>query len=105
MGSSSPIVVRAVELDRPRMSLLALEDGTANWDITRKDSRRAGGRGRSARPMAISLRRFEIDSGNITFDNRAAKLKASVQGLDQTLSGDFGINEVDRRRPAPTPTR
>jgi uncharacterized protein involved in outer membrane biogenesis len=31
-----PIVVRAVELDQPRLSLVALEDGSANWDITRK---------------------------------------------------------------------
>src|SRR5256885_2332064 len=31
-----PIVVRAVELDQPRLSLIALEDGTANWDITKK---------------------------------------------------------------------
>ena len=29
-----PIVVRGVELDQPRLSLIALEDGTANWDIT-----------------------------------------------------------------------
>ena len=31
-----PIVVRAVELDQPRLSLIALEDGTANWDIAKK---------------------------------------------------------------------
>ena len=33
-GGGRPIVVRAVELDQPRLSLIALEDGTANWDIT-----------------------------------------------------------------------
>ncbi len=95
MGSSSPIVVRAVELDRPRISLLALEDGSANWDITKKTTAGPAPTAEAGRPMAISLRRFEIDSGNITFDNRAAKLKASVQALDQTLSGDFGTNQVD----------
>src|SRR5215210_7694736 len=40
MGGSGPVVVRAVELDQPRLSLIALEDGTANWDISR-DSRPA----------------------------------------------------------------
>src|SRR6185503_8597935 len=29
-----PIVVRGVELDQPKLSLIALEDGTANWNIT-----------------------------------------------------------------------
>src|ERR687883_274992 len=28
-----PVVVRAIELDRPRLTLIAFEDGTANWDI------------------------------------------------------------------------
>ena len=36
LGGGNPIVVRAVELDRPRLSLIALEDGTANWDISRQ---------------------------------------------------------------------
>src|SRR5687768_14252759 len=54
MGGSSPIVVRAVELGRPRISLVALEDGTANWDITRKDSA-AGPRPQTGRTLAVSL--------------------------------------------------
>ena len=40
--SGRPIVVRAVELDQPRLSLIALEDGTANWDITKKTPKAAG---------------------------------------------------------------
>jgi hypothetical protein len=90
LGGSEPIVVRAVELDRPRVSLLALEDGTANWDITKKTSPEA----ESGRPLAISLRRFAVNGGVVTFDNRAAKLRASLLGLDQTLTGDFGNDQV-----------
>jgi hypothetical protein len=92
VGGSSPVVVRAVELDRPRLSLVALEDGTANWDIAREDS--AAGPGAPGRPLAVSLRRFAIDSGVIRLDNRAAKLRASLLGLDQTLSGDFGNDQA-----------
>src|SRR5688572_409654 len=58
VGGGGPIVVRAVELDRPRLSLIALEDGTANWDITRKTPEAA--QPEAAKPMAVSLRRFEI---------------------------------------------
>ncbi|HEU5039913.1 MAG TPA: AsmA-like C-terminal region-containing protein [Gemmatimonadales bacterium] len=94
LGSSAPIVVRAVELDRPRLSLVALEDGTANWDITRPDSA-AARPAEAGKPLAVSLRRFVIDSGAVAFDNRAAKLKASLAGLDQTLTGDFGNQQVD----------
>jgi hypothetical protein len=75
---------------------VALEDGTANWDIARKDTT---DRAEAGRPIAISLRRFAIDSGSLVLDNRAAKLRASVRGLDQTLSGDL------RNRQAAVETR
>ncbi|MBA3319561.1 MAG: hypothetical protein H0T50_15930 [Gemmatimonadales bacterium] len=93
MGGAGPIVVRSVELDRPRMSLIKLEDGTANWDITKKTPE-AQGRPEAAKPLAISLRRFEIRDAAVAFDNRQAGLKASLAGFQQSLSGDFGRDLV-----------
>ena len=88
-----PIVVRAVELDQPRLRLIALEDGTANWDIMKKKPE-AEQPEQAARPVAISLRKFEIDGGAVTFDNRKARLQASLAGYDQSLSGDFSRDLV-----------
>lgn len=88
LGGSGPVVVRAVELDRPRLRLVKLADGSANWDIMKEDTtakESAGGR-----PMAVSLRRFAMDGGVVRVDNRAARLRADVIGLDQELRGDFG---------------
>ncbi|HEX7940227.1 MAG TPA: AsmA family protein, partial [Gemmatimonadaceae bacterium] len=70
-----PLVVRAIELDRPRLALIVLEDGAANWDITRKPAA-AQPRAQPSRPLAISLRRFEISDAAVAFDNRRSKLKA-----------------------------
>src|SRR5918995_394306 len=53
LGGSGPIVVRGIELDQPRLSLIALEDGTANWDIS-KASRQSPDA--SSKAMDISLR-------------------------------------------------
>ncbi len=91
--AGKPVVVRAVELDQPRLSLIALEDGTANWDITKKTPAPAAPQAQ-AKPVAISLRRFEIRDAAVAFDNRQAKLKASLRGFDQSLSGDFSQNLV-----------
>jgi AsmA-like C-terminal region/AsmA family len=95
LGSSSPIIVRAIELDRPRLSLVALEDGSANWDITKKAA--AQPQAPPAKPVAISLRRFEISQAAVAFDNRKAKLKARVTGYDQSLAGDFSRDLVALR--------
>jgi hypothetical protein len=85
----SPIVVRAVELDQPRLSLIALEDGTANWDITKKTPEAVQPQAEAAKPLAISLRRFEIRDATVAYDDRKAKLTASVSGYNQSLTGDF----------------
>ena len=82
-----PIVVRAVELDQPRLSLIALEDGTANWDITKKTPEAQPQA--ASKPVAISLRRFEITDAAVAYDDRKGKVRASLSGFDQSLSGDF----------------
>lgn len=95
LGGSGPIVVRAVELDRPRLALVKLEDGSANWDVTRKDTTDTTAAAKpAARPLAVSLQRFAIDSGTVSFDNRAARLSAAIAGLDQELTGDFAKEQL-----------
>jgi AsmA-like C-terminal region/AsmA family len=102
LTAGRPIVVRAVELEQPRLSLIALEDGTANWDITKKTP--ASAHEAASKPMAISLRRFEISNGAVAFDNRKAKLKAWLSGYDQSLSGDFSRELVGIRTKADADT-
>ena len=87
-------MVRAIELDHPRLSLVKLKDGSANWDITKKDTTAAAPADTAGRAMAVSLRRFEIDSGVVAVDNQAGNLKASVVGFDQSLAGDFGADQL-----------
>jgi uncharacterized protein involved in outer membrane biogenesis len=90
-GSGRPIVVRAVELDQPKLRLIKLEDGTANWDITKKTP--AAQPKAAGKPLAISLRRFEIKDGTVAFDNRQVKLKTVVNLRKFHLQ--LGRNPVD----------
>ncbi|MGH7498412.1 MAG: AsmA-like C-terminal region-containing protein [Gemmatimonadales bacterium] len=98
-----PIVVRAVELDQPRLRLIALEDGTANWDIVKKTPETAQPEAAS-KPMAVSLRRFEISDASVSYDDAKAKLEAGVSGYSQSLSGDFSQNLVSIRTKADADT-
>lgn len=45
--------------------------------------------------MEISLRSVNIKNADIAFDNRRAKLRATLKGLNQSLSGDFSQTNVD----------
>ena len=89
----APLVVRAVELDRPRLALITLEDGAANWDIARK-LETAPAQSQASEPFAVSIRRFEISDARVVFDNRQSKLKATLVGYNQSLTGDFSRDQV-----------
>lgn len=93
LTGGSPLVIRAVELDQPRLSLVTLEDGTANWDIVKKTPAEQP-QPQTSRPLAVSLRRFEISDARVAFDNRQSKLRAFIAGYDQSLSGDFSQERV-----------
>ena len=87
LTSGRPIVIRGIDLDHPRVSLIGLEDGSVNWDITKKTPEATPKA--AAKPMSISLKRFKIADAVIGFDDRKSRLKAFVSGFNQTLTGDF----------------
>lgn len=86
------LVVRGVELDQPRLYLLALEDGTANWNIAKHATAPAAAP--NAKPFAVSLRNVSVSDAAFVIDDRHAKLRASLIGYDQSLSGDLSRKQV-----------
>jgi uncharacterized protein involved in outer membrane biogenesis len=87
-----PLIIRAIELDQPRLALIQLEDGSANWDITKKSA--AQPEPRASKPLAVNLRKFEITNANVRLDNRQSKLEASIVGFNESMSGDFSQSQV-----------
>jgi hypothetical protein len=90
--SGKPLVIRAIELDHPRLTLIQVEDGSANWDITKKPA--AQPEPQTSKPFAVSLRSFEISDAAVMLDNRQSKLKVSIAGFDESLSGDFSQSQI-----------
>jgi len=87
-----PLEVRSVEVTAPRVRLLVLEDGSANWQITQTDG---PAEPESGRALELSLERLALRDARITLDNRQSGLVAKVAGLDHTLRGDFAQQRFD----------
>ena len=76
----------AIELDHPRLSLIGLEDGSVNWDITKKTPEATPKA--AAKPTSISLKRLKIGDAVVGFDDRNSA-QGVRSGFNQTLTGDF----------------
>ena len=87
-----PIEVRSIDLDQPRLRLIRLADGAANWNITKKKAGEP--EAEASKPMAISLQHFEISDGDVALADRKSGLDARIIGWDHSLSGDFSRDLV-----------
>ena len=93
------IKVRGITLDRPRISGIILEDGTANWDIAKEtdqpleeeavDSSSGG-----SMDLKVALKKFEIRNATISYSDLSSGMNASLEDFNFLLSGDLGMDHT-----------
>lgn len=84
------INVRKLLLDQPKIYIAILKDGRANWDITLPDSAATTeAEDTASSAFSLKLRSLEIKNGNLIYDDQQGDMKATLQGVNYTLSGDF----------------
>lgn len=98
--------VKSVILDRAIVNAIVLEDGSANWDITRPsaDTLAAVSPEQPAQPaeeteagessMKVLLRKFEIKDADILYNDKSSKMTASLKKLNFTLAGGMSLKET-----------
>ncbi len=87
-----PLLSRRVEIDEftlvePRISLIALADGTNNWTFKPVEKPPAGEPKPEAKPVRASLGDLRIIDGSVTFEDRKAGQIHKLENLD--LSADM----------------
>jgi uncharacterized protein involved in outer membrane biogenesis len=90
------IRVRGILLDQPKISGLILEDGTANWDIAKSSEKEVeveeeeiDTTGSGGMDLKVALKKFEIRSADILYDDRKSGMQASMENFNFLLSGDL----------------
>jgi hypothetical protein len=80
--------INKIVLDHPRVLAKVLKDGKANWDITKPSAEEEAPGGEKS-SFKMSLEEFRIDKGYIVYDDASLGMRAVLNELDHTLSGDF----------------
>jgi hypothetical protein len=87
------IRVKSIILDKPVVNGIVLEDGTVNWDIALPSEEVSPEIEDTAvsqkKDLKIALKKLEIRSASITYDDMSADMKASIRYLNFTLAGDL----------------
>jgi AsmA-like C-terminal region len=86
------VIVRGLDLYEPDVRVFVLSDGSANYDITIATDETA-----TVDPNAepIKLERYAIHNGKILYDDRGLDMRAELEGLEHTGSGDLYTEVYD----------
>jgi hypothetical protein len=84
------IEVKEVILTRPVINAIVMHDGKANWDITKPSADTTAAAPDTAKTkFKMSLKRFEIEKGQIVYNDMQGDMHASLRDFDFNMKGDF----------------
>jgi len=89
----SEVVVKGLYFQKPDIRVFVLSNGDANYDITKPEP--AGSTAASSESSPIKLERYGISEGKILYDDRGLDMRAYLEGLEHTGSGEFTADLYD----------
>ncbi len=97
--------IKSIIIDRAILNAIVLNDGTANWDITKPETESeameqpektqaepAETTGGSS--LKLLLRKFEIKNTNISYTDKSAGMSAFLKNLNFSLAGNMSLSET-----------
>lgn len=88
--------INEVILDRPRVSVVVLKSGKANWDISKPDTA-AKTSADTASNFQLGIKQWRINDGNVRYDDRSIPFRMALAGLNHSGSGDFAQQVFDMK--------
>lgn len=92
---SDAVQIKGISLIRPVINIKVLEDGRANYDIAMPSADTATVE--ESDEFAFGIDHWEIIDGNLSYDDRSAKMKLVLRELNHSGSGDFNQDAFDLR--------
>ena len=90
--------VKHINIDAPNLKIKVLENGKVNYNIAKSGEESAVEETSSeSTAFHLSLKRFTINDANLLLDDQQSGMHLHVNGLDNTLSGNFTKNHTNIR--------
>ncbi len=95
--SGDNISLKKIDLDNPRIFVLVLKNGKANYDIAVDSGTTADTTSSGSSNMKIGIQSWNITNGRIVYDDESMPMLAVLDGLNHTGSGDFSTSVFDMK--------
>ncbi len=97
--SSDSYEIKKIKLYDPDINLIVTAEGNSNYDISLPEEESGNNvepepEKDESSPFNLSIKKFEIINGNINYIDEQLNMHMVIQGLDHTLSGDLGAENV-----------
>ena len=86
-----PLTIREIILDKPLINIQILENGKANYDISKDTSSKTA----NNEDIKMVLNKYQIINGTIVFNDKSTGIFIELKELDHTGSGDFSNDLFD----------
>jgi len=84
------MTVYSVALESPRINLIRLKEGFANWDIVKtKEEIAKIEKVDDSKTFSLELQKYSVSNAYIRFDNASAGMNAVIDSLNHEGKGDF----------------
>lgn len=87
--------ISSIELDQPNVYVQVLEDGTANYDIAVASEDTTTVEDTTTSDLSIRIDHWEINDGNLVYQDLSLPMLMVAQNLNHTGSGDFTVDVFD----------
>jgi hypothetical protein len=91
------IKVKSILIDHPRVTAIVLRNGKANWNIMKDTTTAPSDTAKSSGSFNFNanLKKFEVVSAYIKYQDDTAKMSAEIKDLNFLLSGNFSAKTTD----------
>lgn len=89
------ISIKGVDLESPDITIIVLEDGTANYDIAKASTETSEVATEEAAAVSFGLNSFSVTNGDFIYYDQSTKVFTQLNGIDLTGKGDFAEDIFD----------
>lgn len=87
--------ISKIVLDKPRINVVVLPDGRANYDIALPDTAPPAPAAEEPSSLKIKLKSYKITDGTIVYDDATLPMRAELRGINHSGKGDFTSDIFD----------